>query len=127
VYFFAHDADDTLFLEVTTIPLIAQADGNQLVSTWTLPVDDVTIRVDEGEDVSSAACTDVIANGGPQVAHSWTARTGTVKVTITPPPYEDEAPKASLELTDVHLEGELQPLDIGTFEIADKVIGQFSG
>lgn len=125
MYFFAHDDEDTILLEVTSTEPQIQGDSERTV-TWTLPVDAVEITVKTGERVSDLACDDLAREGGPVFDETWTAVEGTVALVLTP----DAALNwtGTLDLEDVHLEADTeQPLDIPRFTISDQAMGEVPG
>lgn len=122
---YAVDADDTVELSVSMDGLIERAGGAPASSSFTLPDAAVVVQVAQGERVSSATCTDLIMNGGPDVVRTYTATAGTVDVTVRP---GDSVSEADVVLSDVTLatDGEAD-ITVGTFSWTAVHVGWYAG
>ena len=127
VYFFAHDPADEILLEVTLPPVLDQVGPSSLTFEYTLPLPNVEIVVSTGKGISALACNDVVVNGGPEVAHTWTAVEGTLTLIVAPGETDADPVRGTLILKGVRLEGELQPLEIESFTITNQTLGQLPG
>jgi hypothetical protein len=102
---YATNADDTVMLRFQDdAGAVTQAvnEGAALTFEYDLPANDIRLEVMQGKKVSSAMCTDVIENGGPDLSRTWSASTGHAHLVVTPgtdPTGYDST--ADLSLTDV--------------------------
>lgn len=119
MYFFAHDEDDEILLEVTLPPLLEDLGGFERTYEYELPVTDLEVAVTTGRDVSALACNDVVVDGGPIVEQRWVATEGELTLVIRPGATAGKRPRVTLEMRNVHLEGDLQPLEIESFEFVN--------
>jgi hypothetical protein len=102
-FVYAADADDTIELSVFAEGLIAAAGDAPSTRSFTLPDAAVRVRLEQGDRITSATCTDLIENGGPKVVRTYTATAGTVDVTVRPGGADGWDSEADVTLTDATL------------------------
>lgn len=106
VILYAVDADDELMLSFHlpgAVSAAAEA-GEETTTVLDLPDASVELVLEQGTRISDAMCDDVIEQGGPQVAFTWTATAGRATLRIRPD--VQGTARADLLLEDVVLESD---------------------
>lgn len=102
VVFYAVDAADEVLVTFQAAGLVdaARVASIPVTTVFDLPAEGVTAIIEQGSKISDAICDDVIENGGPRIARTWTAISGTATVTIRAGA-EDFGGRGDLRLDDV--------------------------
>jgi hypothetical protein len=132
VTFYAFDEANEVMLSLRVDGLLIAAfdAGEDTTTEFDLPVEDVTLIVEHGRNISSAICNDLIENGGPVVLESYTATSGTARITVRPGvehEYDDVRGDLHLEEVIFASDADGETITLTSFGIEDVSIGWFAG